>query len=76
MFDLFADAPEAEQVFAAATDVLVEDPRRFVRDAEDAALQRNRASQLLIVTRSLVAQSCLVVTMSSAGASGRGTTIA
>lgn len=59
MFDLFADAPEAEPVFAAATDVLGEDPRRFVRDAEDGALHRNWASQLLNVTRAQVAQSCL-----------------
>ena len=59
MFDLFADAPEAELVFAAATDVLGEDPRRFMRHAEDAALHQNWASQLLNVTRALVAQSCL-----------------
>ena len=52
-------ARSASRPNAAATDVLGEDPRRFVRDVEDAALHRNRASQLLNVTRALVAQSCL-----------------
>lgn len=59
MFDLYAGAPEAEPVFAAATAVLGEDPRRFVQEAEDAALHRNRTSQLLNVTRALVAHACL-----------------
>jgi len=59
MFDLFADSPEAEPVFAAATEVLGEDPRRLVANAEDETLRRNRISQLLNVTRALVAQRCL-----------------
>ncbi len=59
MFDLFAGLPEAEPVFAAAADVLGRDPRHFISEADDGMLQRNRASQLLNVTRALVAQRCL-----------------
>ena len=36
MFDLVADCPEAEPVFAAAAGVLGQDPRRFVREAAPA----------------------------------------
>jgi [acyl-carrier-protein] S-malonyltransferase len=59
MFDLFADAPEAEPVFAAANDVLGGDIRHVVRDADNAALHQNRTSQLLNVTRALVAHQCI-----------------
>ena len=33
MFDLFAGDPEAEPIFAAASELLGQDPRRFVREA-------------------------------------------
>jgi [acyl-carrier-protein] S-malonyltransferase len=38
MFDLVADCPEAEPVFAAAAAVLRQDPRRFVQEATPADL--------------------------------------
>jgi [acyl-carrier-protein] S-malonyltransferase len=59
MFDLFANAPDGEPIFAAASDLLGDDPRRFIHRVDDAALHDNRASQLLCVTRALVAHSCL-----------------
>lgn len=63
MFDLFANSSEAEAVFAAAREVLGADPRQLVADAEDGVLQRNRVSQLLNVTRALVAHHCLRAAM-------------
>lgn len=59
MFDLFADSPEAEPLFADANDVFGGDMRQLVRDADDVALQQNRTSQLLSVTRALVAHQCI-----------------
>jgi [acyl-carrier-protein] S-malonyltransferase len=59
MFDLFAGEAAAEPVFAAAADVLGEEPHRFIHNADDAALHLNRNSQILCVTRSLAAASCL-----------------
>jgi len=59
MFDLFAHTSGTEPVFAAATDVLGQDPRGFVGQADDPALHGNRVSQMLNVTRALAAQHCL-----------------
>jgi len=38
MFDLLADCPEAEPIFAVAGGILGKDPRRFVREAAPADL--------------------------------------
>ena len=38
MFNLVANCPEAEPVFAAAAAVLGQDPRRFVKEATPADL--------------------------------------
>ncbi|WP_144150658.1 ACP S-malonyltransferase [Paraburkholderia sp. BCC1885] len=59
MFNLFADSPEAEPVFAEANDVFGSDIRDVVRNANNTALHQNRTSQLLNVTRALVAHQCI-----------------
>jgi [acyl-carrier-protein] S-malonyltransferase len=59
MFDLVAEAPEAGPVFAAATAVLGQDPRRFVRESEPAALFSDRYGQFLCCTRALAAWAAL-----------------
>jgi [acyl-carrier-protein] S-malonyltransferase len=60
IFDLVADQPAAELVFAAATACLGEDPREFVRTrgATD-ALSANRVSQILTVTSALAIHACI-----------------
>lgn len=59
MFDLVADCPEAEPVFAAAAEVLGQDPRRFVREVAPADLFADRAGQILCCTRILAAWAAL-----------------
>ncbi len=59
MFDIFTGEAAAEPVFAAAADVLGQDPRQFIHNIDDAAIHLNRNSQILCVTRSLAAASCL-----------------
>jgi [acyl-carrier-protein] S-malonyltransferase len=55
MFDLFADCSAAEPVFAAASKLLGQDPRRFVREAAPADLFADRAAQILCCTQALAA---------------------
>ena len=59
MFDIFEGANAADPIFAAATALLGQDPRRSVADATDDALHANRAGQLLCVTGALAAAACL-----------------
>jgi [acyl-carrier-protein] S-malonyltransferase len=59
MFDLVAQAPEAQPVFAAASAVLGEDPRDYVRRAASDALFSNRRSQILCCTQALAAWAAL-----------------
>ena len=59
MFDLVADCPEAEPVFAAAAGVLGQDPRRFVREAAPADLFSDRSGQILCCTQALAAWAAL-----------------
>ena len=60
MFALLDEVPEAAPVFAAAAAVLDGvDPRRFVREADDAALFGNRAGQVLCCTQALAAWAML-----------------
>lgn len=56
MFELTATAPAAAPVFAAAASLLDgRDPRDLVRQADPAALHRNRLGQILCVTQALAA---------------------
>ena len=56
MFDLVAQAPEAQGVWETARAVLEEkDPRQFVRDADPATLYSNRVGQILCCTQALAA---------------------
>ena len=59
MFDLVANCPEAEPVFAAAAEVLGQDPRRFVREAAPADLFSDRSGQILCCTQALAARAAL-----------------
>jgi [acyl-carrier-protein] S-malonyltransferase len=52
MFDLVADCPAAQPVFAAASEQLGTDPRRLVRDG-GAALFEDRVGQILCCTQAL-----------------------
>ncbi|MEA1833978.1 acyl transferase [Methylobacterium durans] len=54
MFDLTADLPEAEAIFAAAASLLGDDPRALVR-AGGPRLHENRAGQILVCTAALAA---------------------
>lgn len=53
MFNLAAEAPQAQPVFAAAAALLGEDPRLLVRGQGNAEAAGNRTSQLLSVTAAL-----------------------
>lgn len=54
MFDLVAEAPQAQPVFAAAAAVLGgQDPRDLVADADEAALHANVTAQVLCCTQAL-----------------------
>ena len=56
MFDLVAQASEAQPVLEAAREVLGgKDPRRFVREADAATLFSNRSGQILCCTQALAA---------------------
>jgi [acyl-carrier-protein] S-malonyltransferase len=59
MFDLVADCPACEPVFAAAAEQLGQDPRRFVRQAAQAELFADRAGQILCCTRALAVWAAL-----------------
>jgi [acyl-carrier-protein] S-malonyltransferase len=59
MFDLVANCPEAEPVFAAAAEVLGQDPRQFVREAAPADLFSDRSGQILCCTQALAARVAL-----------------
>ncbi len=55
MFALTADAPQAASVFAAATQALGRDPRIFVREAGETAINENLAGQILCSAQALAA---------------------
>jgi [acyl-carrier-protein] S-malonyltransferase len=56
MFDLVAQAPEAQGVLEAACAVLEgKDPRQFIREADPATLYSNRVGQILCCTQTLAA---------------------
>jgi [acyl-carrier-protein] S-malonyltransferase len=59
MFDLVASCPEAEPVFAAAAEVLGQDPRRFVREAAPTDLFSDLPGQILCCTQALAAWAAL-----------------
>ena len=59
IFDLVADQPAAEPVFAAATACLGEDPRTLVKARSVDQLSANRVSQILTVTSALAIHACL-----------------
>jgi [acyl-carrier-protein] S-malonyltransferase len=59
MFDLVANCPEAEPVFAAAADALGQDPRRFVREAAPADLFSDFSGQILCGTQAFAAWAAL-----------------
>jgi [acyl-carrier-protein] S-malonyltransferase len=59
MFDLIADCAACEPVFAAASEQLGQDPRRFVRQAAEAELFADRAAQILCCTRALAVWAAL-----------------
>jgi [acyl-carrier-protein] S-malonyltransferase len=59
MFDLVANCPEAEAIFAAAAGALGHDPRRFVREAPPADLFSDFSGQILCCTQALVAWAAL-----------------
>jgi [acyl-carrier-protein] S-malonyltransferase len=59
MFDLVADCPEAEPIFAEAAGVLGQDPRRFVREAASADLFSDVSGQILCCTQALAAWAAL-----------------
>ena len=59
MFDLVADCPACEPVFAAASEQLGQDPRHFVRQAAQAELFADRAGQILCCTRALAVWAAL-----------------
>jgi [acyl-carrier-protein] S-malonyltransferase len=59
MFDLVADCPDAEPVFATAAGVLGQDPRRFVREAATADLFSDLSGQILCCTQPLAVWAAL-----------------
>ena len=59
IFDLVADQPAAEPVFAAATACLGEDPRKLVRTQGTDELSANHVSQILTVTSALAIHGCI-----------------
>jgi [acyl-carrier-protein] S-malonyltransferase len=59
MFDLVANCPEAEPVFAVAGGVLGQDPRRFVREVAPAGLFSDLSGQILCCTQALTAWAAL-----------------
>jgi [acyl-carrier-protein] S-malonyltransferase len=61
MFDLVADCPEAELVFAAAAAVLGRDPRSFVKEAAPADLFSDLSGQILCCAQALAAWAALAL---------------
>jgi malonyl CoA-acyl carrier protein transacylase len=59
IFDLVADQPAAQPVFAAATACLGEDPRELVRTRGSDELSANHVSQILTVTSALAIHACV-----------------
>jgi [acyl-carrier-protein] S-malonyltransferase len=60
MFDLLADAPEADQVFETAKSVLDgQDPRQLVREASDDDLHADKLGQILCCTQAMAAWAVL-----------------
>jgi [acyl-carrier-protein] S-malonyltransferase len=59
MFDLVANCPEAEPVFAVAAGILGKDPRRFVREAARPDLFSDFSGQVLCCTQALAAWAAL-----------------
>ncbi|MBW7965070.1 acyltransferase domain-containing protein [Bradyrhizobium sp. BR 10261] len=59
IFDLVADQPAAEPVFAAAAALLGADPREFVRTRSADELSANHSSQILTVTSALAIHACI-----------------
>jgi [acyl-carrier-protein] S-malonyltransferase len=59
IFDLVADQPAAEPVFAAATGYLGQDPRTLVRARSTDELTANHVSQILTVTSALAIHACV-----------------
>ena len=60
MFDLLADAPEADHVFEAAKFVLDgKDPRQLVREASNNDLRADRVGQILCCTQAMAAWAVL-----------------
>lgn len=58
-FDLVADQPAAEPVFAAASAFLGEDPRTFIRTRSADEMSNNHSSQILTVTSALAIHACI-----------------
>ena len=63
MLDLFGDDPHALPILSEASTLLRQDTRTLLQTADDATLFANRTSQILCVTRGLVAFACLAPTM-------------
>jgi [acyl-carrier-protein] S-malonyltransferase len=59
MFDLVANCPEAEPVFAAAAAVLGRDPRRFVQEVTPTDLFSDFSGQVLCCTQAFAAWAAL-----------------
>lgn len=59
-FDLVADQPAPEPIFAAAAAQLGQDSREFVRTRGADELSANRSSQILTVTAALAIHACIV----------------
>ncbi|SFI10877.1 acyltransferase domain-containing protein [Bradyrhizobium sp. Gha] len=59
IFDLVADEPAAEPIFAAATTLLGADPREFIRRRSADELCANHPSQILTVTSTLAIHACI-----------------
>jgi [acyl-carrier-protein] S-malonyltransferase len=59
IFDLVADQPAAEPVFAAAAAFLGADPREFIKTRTADELAANHSSQILTVTSALATHACI-----------------
>jgi [acyl-carrier-protein] S-malonyltransferase len=53
MFDLVADCPEAQPIFAVAGGILGQDPRHYVREATSADLFSDLSGEILCCTQAL-----------------------
>jgi [acyl-carrier-protein] S-malonyltransferase len=59
MFDLVANCPDAEPIFAVAAGILGTDPRRFVREAARSDLFSDFSGQILCCTQALAVWAAL-----------------